>query len=476
MEPSNLNPDDGTLIVPHPPADPQAPSPEGDVQPPATPGPPTGLPPAPFESAQLPSPEVISPDNAPGTLAVVAGDFSAPAASPMPAPMPNPAPSAGFEPAQAYPPPPAPLPPSPQPFFSAPAPPAAPVFGGGDPLVAPAPSPRKRPAKSLLMALAAVLVVGVGSAAAYVGVIVPNKPANVLKAAFINSLQQTQSSTSGTFSATGGGIYKGTFNTAEDTTAKAIDAQFNLTVSGVNFSVETRLVNQNLYIKVGDLSTIAGLVNGFYPSAGSLVQSLSSDLSNKWIVVDSTLLNQSAGIKCALNTSWTLTNADIKLLESQYNKNPFTTIQSTSSDKVGGQPAEKFVLNIDNSKLDAFGNGSVQNLSAVKALQKCPGSTTTTTKASTTGHGQTPLTVWVDKGSKRIVQISATSNNKNSSVSGSTTVQLHYGKVSITAPNNAESALKVLTDIQNSAKSNPALLNLLGSGSAAAGGNNVLTQ
>ena len=319
------------------------------------------------------------------------------------------------------------------------------------------------------------MVIGLGSAAAYVGIIVPNQPANVLKTAFINSLQQTQSSTSGTFSATGGGIYKGTFTTAEDTAAKAIDAQLNLTVSGVNFSVETRLVNQNLYIKVGDLSTIAGLVNGFYPSGGSLVQSLSSDLSNKWIVIDSTLIDQSAGIKCALNTNWTLTNADIKLLESAYNKNPFTTIQSTSSDKVGGQSAEKFVLNIDNSKLDAFGNGSVQNLSAVKALQKCPGSATTTTKASTTGHGQTPLTVWVDKGSKRIVQITATSNGKNSSLSGSTTVQLHYGKVSITAPSNAEPALKVLTDIENSAKSNPALLNLIGGGSAATS-SNVLTQ
>jgi hypothetical protein len=452
MEPSNPDPDyDGTPKVPHPPLNEQPISPPGDVQPPAP---------------------VVSPAIAPETPAVVSGDFLAPAAIPTP----GPAPAGSFKPASADPLPPAPLPPSPQPFFSAPTPPAVPVFGG-DPLLAAAPPPRKRPAKSLLIALAAVLVIGLGSAAAYVGIIVPNQPANVLKMAFINSLQQTQSSTSGTFSATGGGIYKGTFSTAEDTAAKAVDAQLNLTVSGVNFSVETRLVNQNLYVKVGDLGTIAGLVNGFYPSAGSLVQSLSSDLSNKWIVIDSTLIDQSAGIKCALNANWTLTNADIKLLESQYNKNPFTTIQSTSNDKVGGQPAEKFVLNIDNSKLDTFGNDGVQNLSAVKALQKCPGAATTTTKASTIGHGQTPLTVWVDKGSKRIVQITASSTDKKSGLSGSTTVGLHYGKVSITAPSNAEPALKVLTDIENSAKSNPALLNLIGGGSAAASASsNVLTQ
>jgi len=396
--------------------------------------------------------------------------------------MPNQVVSGGFEPAPANPPQPN-LPP-PLPPLGPSAAPAVAVFGGVDPSVtpvgAPAPPSKKLPLKPLLIALAAVLVVGVGSAAAYVGVIAPNEPANVLKASFINSLQQPQSSSNGTFSASGSGVaYKGTFSTAEDATAKAVDAQLNLTVSGVNFSAETRLVNQNVYIKLGDLSAIAGLANAYYPAAGSLVQSLSTDLSNKWIVIDSTLIDESASAKCALNSNWTLTSADINLLKSQYNKHPFATIQSTASATIGGEPAEKFVLNIDNSKLDAFGTGSLQNLSVVKALQKCPGATKSTTTPSSlpAGHGQTPLTVWVDKSNKRIVQVAASSDDKKSGVSGSTTITLHYGKVSIVAPSNPESAIQVLTDIENSAKANPALLNLFSGGAAATTtGGNTLVQ
>ncbi len=346
--------------------------------------------------------------------------------------------------------------------------PAGPVVGNVDQSAAAAPPSKQRSLKPFLIALAVLLVVGIGSAAAYVGIILPNKPENVLKLGFINSLQQPQSSSSGTFSVVSSGVaYKGTFTTAENATAKAVDGQLNLTVSGVTFSVETRLVNQNLYIKLGDLSTIAGLVNGFYPSTGPLVQSLSSALSNKWIVVDSTLLNQSKGVKCALNASWTLSSADIKLVKDQYNKHPFATVQSASGDTVGGQAAEKLVVSIDNATLNSFGNG-LNNLSAAKALNMC--SSGTNKSASSPSTGQTPLTVWVDKGSKRIVQVAYTSSptSKKNGVTSSVTITLHYGSVSVAAPANAIPALQILTQIENSAKSNPALLMLLGGSSPAA--------
>ena len=290
------------------------------------------------------------------------------------------------------------------------------------------------------------MVVGGGSAAAYFGVVVPNKPANVLKTAFINSLQQKQSSTKGTISASSSGLaYKVIFSSSEDAVAKAADLQLNLTISGVSFPVEARLVNQSLYVKVGDLSSIAGLAGAYNPSVTATVQSVSSTLSNKWIVFDSTLLDESSGVKCALNTNWTLTNADVKLLGDQYGKHPFATIQSTSSGVVGGKSAEKFVLSIDNAKLNDFGNG-VTNLSLLKNLGKCLGSGATSTPS--TNHGHTPLTVWVDKGSKRIVQIANTTGSAKSGATVTTTIGLSYGKVSITAPSNAEPAVQVLTSLQ----------------------------
>jgi hypothetical protein len=336
----------------------------------------------------------------------------------------------------------------------------------------PAPS-RGRSLKPLLIALAAVIVIGGGSAAAYFGAIVPNKPANVLKSAVVNTLQQTQVSSKGTLEASsgaGGLALKADINSAVNSVAKTADVQLNLTVSGVSFPIEARLVNKNVYVKVGDLSSISGLVGAYSPDAGSVATAVSSQLSNKWIVIDETLLNE-AGIGCVLNSNWTLSQADIKLLENQYSQNPAVTIQSTSSDSVNGQKAEKFVLSIDDDKAAAaFGNAKTfNNLSMVKSLEKCYKNSSALSGTSTTikgDHDKTPITLWVDKGSKRIVkaELQTSAKEKKAGMSGSFTTTISYKPVSITAPPNPEPAIQVFTDIQKSISSNPALSGLLGGG------------
>ncbi|HTB48621.1 MAG TPA: hypothetical protein VK712_00910 [Verrucomicrobiae bacterium] len=369
--------------------------------------------------------------------------------------------------------------------------PALPDLGATDLFAVTPPAPvKRRSLKPFLIALLAIVVLSGASAAAYVGIIVPNKPANVLQAAIINSLQQQQIRTEGTDeggAASGDGLaYKLAFTSASNAAAKASDVQLNLTVSGITFPVEARLVNQNLYIKVGDLSAITGLVNAYSPDAGSLVQSVSSDISNKWIVVDSTILDEDATIKCLLNTNTSLNNTDITLLKNQYVQHPFVTIQSTSSATINGKAAEKFILSADDDKAATYFNG-LTNLSIVQNVEKCPG-LSTSTKPNFSGladHDKTPLTVWVDKSSKRIVQISAQSTAQDaqkSNLAGSLTVSLQYGNVSIAAPSNAEPALQVLAQIQSAVSSNPNLLNLFSGGLGSTGTtpdtsiSNTLTQ
>jgi hypothetical protein len=355
-----------------------------------------------------------------------------------------------------------------------------PLYGGVDPSPPMSTPSTPRSFKALLIALAAVVVIGGGSAAAYFGVIVPNKPANVLKSALVNTLQQKQSSFKGSLEANGGGVaLRADINGASNTVAKTADLQLNLTVSGISFPVETRLVNKNVYVKVGDLSTIASLVNAYSPDAGSIVNTVSSQLSNKWIVIDSTLLNES-GAGCVVDTNWAFTPADIQLLENQYSKNPFVTIQSTASDMVNGQKAEKFVLSIDDDKAAAaYGNPKVlNNLSLVKAIEKCnKGSSAIPDTSKATGdHQKTPITLWIDKANKRIVKIDLQDNGakaKQSGTSGSFTTTISYKPVSISAPPNAESAIQVFTDIEKAAASNPAVSNLLG---GTTGSNNALSQ
>jgi hypothetical protein len=306
-------------------------------------------------------------------------------------------------------------------------------------------STKKRSFKPFLIALTAILVVGIGSAAAYFGVVVPNKPANVLRTALLNSVQETQASASGSFK-DGTGSFKGTFSTAADTAAKAADFKLSVTYSGVTFPVEGRLVQQNFYFKFGDLSTISSILGSFSPDAGTTAQSLSQQVSNKWIVVDSTLMNQDPTVKCLLGLKWALTPADIKLLQTQYKNHPFTTIQSASSGTVEGKSAEKFVLNISDDGFSKFGN-SLQNLSIAKAGKKCPGVSSSPEMrltAAKTSTKTTPITVWVDKHSKHIVQIAASSKD------GSEIVTIHYGHVSITAPPNATPVLQFLSTLQSS--------------------------
>jgi len=313
-----------------------------------------------------------------------------------------------------------------------------------------------------MVTLAVLLVLGGGAAAAYVGVVVPNQPANVLRTAFINSVQTKQISTDGTFDG-GSGSVKGTFSSAVNTAVKSADAKVNVTFSGISFPIEARLVQQNAYFKIGDLSTVSSLIGAFSPDAAKAADSLSKQVSNKWISVDSTIINQDPTAKCLMGLNWTLNQADIKQMQNQYDKHPFTTIKSTANDTVQDKAAKKFVLNISEDSFNKFGD-SLQSLSIVKAAQKCPGLSNASTTAmrltaSKTTNKSTLLTVWVDKQTKHVVQIA------NSSKDGSTVVKLSYGNVSIAAPPNAVPILNFLGSLQSTLQSSGLNYSqLLGSG------------
>lgn len=341
--------------------------------------------------------------------------------------------------------------------------PMGPVVGGSDIAAAPAPSSKRSPLKGFLIGLAAVLVIGGASAAAYVGIILPNKPINVLKMSLANTLQQPQSTFKGSLESApsaGGVAYRVDYSGASDSQAKAVDIKLNLTVSGVNFPIEGRLVNKNIYVKVGDLKTITSLIAAYSPDAAKLADSLNSELSNQWIVIDSTLLNES-GLGCVLDSSWSFSKADINTLNKAYDKHAFVTIKSTGSGLVNGKKAEKLVLSIDNDKAAAFGNDkSLDSLSLAQTSKKCTKTQSVTGSDFKGNHGTTPLTVWVDKSTKRIVKIGYQSKQ------GSSETTINYNKVEIAAPTNAKPAVQVLTDIEKAASADPALVNLLGNSSS----------
>jgi hypothetical protein len=305
--------------------------------------------------------------------------------------------------------------------------------------------------KSLLIAIAAVVVLAGGSAAAYFGVVVPNRPANLLKSALLNTLHEKQASFTGKISlgeASGGLAGKAEIAGSEDSTAKAADVTFNVTVSGVNSSVQVRLVDHNVYVKLGDLSSLTGLAAGFSPDLAPMVNGVASTLSNKWIVIDSTLLKQ-GGVDCVLDTSWSLTDADVKLLTDQYQQHPFATISSVTSDTIDGHKVKKFQLSLDDDKLAVYGT-HLKGLSLLNNLNKCDNGADTDKTSSLADHDKTPLTLWVDS-SKHIVRIAVQSTSQDaakSNITGDVTINLTYEPVSIKAPANATSVLQVISQVE----------------------------
>lgn len=343
------------------------------------------------------------------------------------------------------------------------------------PLAMPTDTKSKKPAKLVALIAAVVVLVGAGSAAAYFGVVVPNKPENVLQTALVNTLGQQQINYKGSIDLDSSGTaMKATFSGAGDSTAKAADVQLAFTVSGVNVSLEGRVVDKNVYVKAGDLSSLAALAGTFAPDYAAPATAISKALSDKWIVIDSTLLKE-AGVSCVLDSNWSLTKADLTQIQDQYKKHPFTTIVSNSGDTVDGKKVQKFELSLDDNKLASFGN-NLNNLSVTKSLADCQKGKSLPKASDAKGDGdKTPVTVWVDKSTKRIVKIASTSTAqdlKKSNLKGSGSITFSYEKVSIKAPEGATPLLQVIATLQTALGGTGLdLTQLIGTGGASSSSN-----
>jgi hypothetical protein len=302
--------------------------------------------------------------------------------------------------------------------------------------------------KMLVVALALLVLLG-GSAAAYIGYYVPNKPENVLAKAFSNSLQEHQFTTEGTLNLTYNDISgKADYILAANEDSHSADAKLNVTISGVNIPLELLSAKGNVYFKTGDLSPVYGLLNQFLgDDSGQAKQTedqITKTISNQWISVDSTLIKE-AKLDCLANYPQSFSQADIDSVKSSYQKSKFVTIISHAPDTVKGQATTKYVLKINDDTLAGYDLGIIPYF---KNLQSClqavsPG-TKLSLKSSKDGD-TTPITVWVDKSSMKIVKYASQSTPKDKSkgVTGDLSGTISYGGVNITAPADAKPVMSL---------------------------------
>jgi hypothetical protein len=339
--------------------------------------------------------------------------------------------------------------------------------------------------KRLLVVVAGLVVLAGGSAAAYYGLIVPNQPANVLKSAVINSLKQNSVNYKATVdyqpnSGASLSPVKVTVSGSRNATAKTSDTSVEFNGYGIDLTVEARFVNNNLYIRTGNLSALAALAGNYVPSLSGTATTISDDLSNQWIEADQSLLDQ-AGLGCFLNSNFSLTQTDINLLSSDYAKHQFMNIKQITTASVNGHAAEEFQVNVaDNTAAGFIQN--IGNLSAIKHLETCKGVTRVSgSLANIKGDTKsTPLTIWVSKSNKQIVQMSLPNTAQDISTDQgkvNNLLTLNYANASITAPANSESVLQLYTKLAPALQSalSSSGLNLsnlfsgLGSGSSTSG-------
>jgi hypothetical protein len=306
-----------------------------------------------------------------------------------------------------------------------------------------------------LIGLGLAVLLG-GSAAAYYGVIIPNKPENVLKQAFANTLQEKQITFDGkaSFESTEENSFikavDVTLKGQADSEKKVSQAELQVTASGVKLPLEMRYVEQNLYLKLGDLSTVKGLISGFSPEYAGSLEPVFSKLSNQWIEIDHTLLKQ-AKADCVLDNAYTLSKDDIEAISQSYDKQPFAVIQAKSTENVNGKAAYKYQLELDDNKGNEFVKG-LKDISLFKKLRECSGGNDTFDTKALADNDKTPLTVWIDTASKRIVKLSGhttAQDEQKDHMKGEVEVTLSYGGVTVTKPDNAKPLLSFASELQS---------------------------
>lgn len=303
--------------------------------------------------------------------------------------------------------------------------------------------------------IAAAVLAG-GTAAGYYGIILPNKPENVLKTAITNTLEQKKAKFDGKF------VYESTdpeaevkavnltFSGQSDIEKNAYQSNFEVAASGAKLPLEIRRLDKNFYFKIGDLSSIKSVVELAAPGYGSIVDTVGEKIANQWFEFDETLLKQ-AGADCALNISLAPTQEDIELIQKRYSEVPFTTIKSTSDDTVNGRSAIKYDMELDDNKGAEFVK-SLDELSFVKKIKECQGESTPLDTSELADDDITPITLWVDKGSKTIAKFamySTKQDEEKAKAKGSFEISTVYGEAEISKPEGARPAVELLNDLQS---------------------------
>jgi len=362
--------------------------------------------------------------------------------------------------------------PSPQPSYTPPTQqPPAPVTppswgtaaqpgGGGMPAsVITSPQPkRKWPLFAGIVAIAVVILAG-GSAAAYYGYFLPNKPQNLLNAALVHQFTPgtvTTQTFHGTLSVKGGADNSDVTASFKGSADKkgAFDLSGTADIMNIKPTIALRSVDgKSFYIKLSNLDGVATMLAGNDESGiGAFYGAIVDAVNNQWIHIDQDMLKQSSG---GIDTSkgLTLSDADMKKVADAYKQHQFLVVKQKLADqKIGAENSYHLRLSIDKPQLKAFAAAvKAANISTLKITTDQLNSFNK--DVDKTDMSKYPFDVWVSKKQKLIDQVSFTTTQDKQTAATTITVDSWNQPVTVQKPAGAKSLTELLgsgtTDAQD---------------------------
>jgi hypothetical protein len=405
------------------PINPQSPAPVGG----STPGSPGGAPPLDASVSQPDAaPATSQPDAAPAPPVTGAQPWSMNDVPPA-APQPGAAPPAHM-PASAI----------PEADNTAPTPINLPV------------SPQHKRKKTKLVALIIVLVIlvlGLGSAAAYVGYYLPNKPDNILGQALLNSFSKDlvkSASFEGKVSATdkdgkaisGSGTYKGI---VDQKGAFDITATVDVVLTKLTFDARS-VDGKSYYLRVDGLDGLAALLSSSGGAAAAYAPIIAV-VEDQWFEISESVLKQYSG--GTYNT--TLSDADRQKIVDAYGGSPFFVVTETlASESIKGVDSHHYKVGFDKTKLKAFAvalkNAKLDSLKLsdddIKSFNK---------SVDSGDSSKFVVDVWIDKTAKLFKQFQVNATENGQKVTMTLTIEDYNKPLNVEKPADAKSILELLS-------------------------------
>lgn len=302
--------------------------------------------------------------------------------------------------------------------------------------------PKKRGLKALMIAVIAVAVVGAGTFA-YFGVVVPNQPENVVKAALANLLSASSANARGSAQMNWSNFsVNPVFNVeiAEDKSA-ALGVKANL--GGADLSLDVKQIADDAYLKLSGLSGLgdswqdALVAYGFSDQQVSTVDDLVTSIEDKWIVINNV----------AQSTQDGLPNIDAAQISTAFGEREIIT----SAEKIGEETIEsraashfKVTFNKDEIKagIDAL---NVENLDEEKKNQL---------KTTLDELNLSDIDLWVYDDTKEFAKFTHAGNFSDNPDNGSYEAEVVFinfnQSVSVEAPTDTVSGAELWLDLNNS--------------------------